>query len=54
MSNYSLDELEEAMSTIREKGNVYTDRLGAKRVMERIRPHVIPIHMSGRNWRYDN
>lgn len=52
-SNLSLDELEEAMSTIRDKGNVYTDRLGAKRVMERIRPHIIPVHVSGKNWRYE-
>ncbi|MDQ0418588.1 primosomal protein DnaI [Croceifilum oryzae] len=52
-SNLSINELEEAMSLMREKGNTYTDLAGAKRVMERIRPYVVPVSVEGKNWRYE-
>jgi primosomal protein DnaI len=52
-SNLTLDELEQALSWISHKGQTYEDKVGARRIMERIRPYVIPVEVGGRNRRYD-
>ncbi|MBA4601641.1 primosomal protein DnaI [Thermoactinomyces mirandus] len=52
-SNLTLDELEQALSWISNKGQMYEDKAGARRIMERIRPYVIPVEVGGRNRRYD-
>jgi len=52
-SNLTLDELQERFSIINNKGQFIEERVGAARLMERIRPYVIPIEVIGRNRRYD-
>lgn len=50
-SNLSRDELERAMSEIKENREIVIDTFGASRVMERIHHFTTEIFVQGKNWR---
>lgn len=52
-SNLTLNELEDYLSTTIKNGYEKVDPLKGKRIMERIRPFVVPVAVKGRNRRYD-
>lgn len=51
-SNLTLDELEGWLSYTQANGYDQHEPLKAKRIMERIRPYVIPVEVKGKNRRY--
>jgi primosomal protein DnaI len=51
-SNLTLDELEEWLCYTQVNGYDQHEPLKGKRIMERIRPYVIPVEVKGRNRRY--